>query len=59
MSLFEIMQPLGRGSYGIVYKARCLRSGILVAVKQISLEQVRVSIWQRKRLLLGRADAGW
>lgn len=36
-SKFDLLQPLGRGSYGSVYKARLLDTGDIVAVKIIPL----------------------
>lgn len=36
-SVFQLLHPLGRGSYGAVYKARIVQSGEIVAVKIIPL----------------------
>ena len=35
--LFELLEQLGKGSYGAVYKARHRPSGTIVAVKVIPL----------------------
>lgn len=32
---FEILEPIGKGSYGVVYKARHCRTGALAAVKTV------------------------
>eukprot|EP00898_Chlorokybus_atmophyticus_P007116 jgi/Chlat1/7405/Chrsp6S00594 len=42
--LYELLQPLGKGSYGAVYKARDLRSSELVAVKIINLGEGEESL---------------
>ncbi|KAL6777728.1 SIK1 [Auxenochlorella protothecoides x Auxenochlorella symbiontica] len=36
-SVFQLLHPLGRGSYGAVYKARVISTGEVVAVKVIPL----------------------
>lgn len=36
-SVFQLLHPLGRGSYGAVYKSRVIKTGELVAVKIIPL----------------------
>ncbi|KAH7623904.1 putative Serine/threonine-protein kinase dst1 [Nannochloris sp. 'desiccata'] len=38
-SVFELLNPLGRGSYGSVYKARIIESNDIVAVKIIPLTE--------------------
>lgn len=38
-TIFELMHPLGRGSYGSVYKARMIDTGDTVAVKIIPLTE--------------------
>ncbi len=35
---FEIREILGEGTYGVVYKARDLRDGLVKAIKKIRLE---------------------
>lgn len=37
LQLFQLIHPLGRGSYGSVYKARNLSTSEIVAVKVIAL----------------------
>eukprot|EP00300_Choanocystis_sp_HF-7_P011200 c17355_g1_i1.p2 GENE.c17355_g1_i1~~c17355_g1_i1.p2 ORF type:complete len:751 (+),score=190.90 c17355_g1_i1:103-2355(+) len=37
--LYEIIEKVGRGSYGSVFKARCIADGLLVAIKTLALEE--------------------
>ncbi|XP_029660086.1 serine/threonine-protein kinase PLK4 [Formica exsecta] len=37
---YEVLHPLGKGGYGSVYQAKCLRSGIDVAIKMIDKEKM-------------------
>ena len=34
----KIEKPVGEGTYGVVYKAECLKTGETVALKKIRLE---------------------
>lgn len=36
---YEKIERVGEGTYGVVYKARDTRSGMIVALKKIRLEQ--------------------
>ena len=38
VSDFEKLNRIGEGTYGIVYRARDLRSGVIVALKKIRME---------------------
>jgi len=44
MDVFELLETLGRGSYGSVYKARNRQSSEIVAVKVISLDEGEESV---------------
>lgn len=46
--LYEIIEKVGRGSYGSVFKARCLADSLLVAIKTLALEEGEVR-WQFAR----------
>nr|OQO23601.1 hypothetical protein B0A51_08058 [Rachicladosporium sp. CCFEE 5018] len=35
---YQMMEELGSGSFGIVYRALCKRTGLSVAIKHIDLE---------------------
>lgn len=34
----KVEKPVGEGTYGVVYKAKCLKTGRIVALKRIRLE---------------------
>ncbi|KAI7836850.1 hypothetical protein COHA_009303 [Chlorella ohadii] len=52
-SIFELIHPLGRGSYGAVHKARILSSGDIVAVKIIPVaEQEEIAAIQKEIAML-------
>lgn len=51
--IFELIHPLGRGSYGAVHKARILSSGDIVAVKIIAItEQDEIAAIQKEIAML-------
>lgn len=35
---FEVFELLGKGGFASVYRAKCCRTGILVAIKMVSCE---------------------
>lgn len=37
----ELVHEIGRGSFSVVYKARCTRDGALVALKRVQVRQMR------------------
>ncbi|KAL4436608.1 hypothetical protein ABPG75_003747 [Micractinium tetrahymenae] len=53
LKIFELIHPLGRGSYGAVHKARILASGDIVAVKIIPVtEQDEIAAIQKEIAIL-------
>ncbi|XP_011880255.1 PREDICTED: serine/threonine-protein kinase PLK4 [Vollenhovia emeryi] len=40
---YEVLNLLGKGGYGSVYRARCLRSGMEVAIKMIDKKMMQVA----------------